>query len=349
MAETNRVPFDLPEAESELVAGFFTEYSGMRFAFFFIAEYANMILVSCVAAALFLGGWNAPYPGTILEYIGLEQLAWVENIVWFAVKVYFFLFLFFWLRATLPRLRYDQLMRFGWKVMLPIALGNIVVTAIAAYFFPRSNGTVVSITVIVGEPTAKQITKTDNMTFKTWVKTHHLLRNPRRHEGHDVASAPLQADHPAIPARKADAAGQLSRDAGLAAVRRRDGKMCRLRSVRSRLPSRVIRVVSAEVPGEPTKRYAKEYYMDMTRCLFCGMCVDACPVDALGMTREFEWAVYDKRQLHLNKQQLLAIGDRSFPVREKQLGAPASECGVLQRRVQASAAKTGLNRPPRTP
>ena len=137
VAETNRVPFDLPEAESELVAGFFTEYSGMRFAFFFIAEYANMILVSCVAAALFLGGWNAPYPGTILEYIGLERIAWMENVVWFAVKVYFFLFLFFWLRATLPRLRYDQLMRFGWKVMLPIALGNIVLTAIAAYFFPR--------------------------------------------------------------------------------------------------------------------------------------------------------------------------------------------------------------------
>ena len=134
MAETNRIPFDLPEAESELVAGFFTEYSGMRFAFFVIAEYANMTLVSCVAASLFLGGWNAPYPGTIFEYIGLEQLAWVEHIVWFAAKVYFFLFLFFWIRATLPRLRYDQLMRFGWKVMLPIALANIVVTAITAVF-----------------------------------------------------------------------------------------------------------------------------------------------------------------------------------------------------------------------
>ncbi|MBM4134554.1 MAG: NADH-quinone oxidoreductase subunit NuoH [Nitrospira sp.] len=137
VAETNRLPFDLPEAESELVAGFFTEYSGMRFAFFFLAEYANMILVSCIAAALFLGGWNAPYPGTLVERLGLEGLAWVEGVVWFAAKVYFFLFLFFWLRATLPRLRYDQLMRFGWKVMLPIALGNILVTAIAAYLFPR--------------------------------------------------------------------------------------------------------------------------------------------------------------------------------------------------------------------
>ncbi|MEC4891048.1 MAG: NADH-quinone oxidoreductase subunit NuoH [Nitrospira sp.] len=135
VAETNRVPFDLPEAESELVAGFFTEYSGMRFAFFFIAEYANMVLVSCVAAAMFLGGWNAPYPGTILAQIGLEGFAWIEGVAWFTVKVYGFLFLFFWLRATLPRLRYDQLMKFGWKVMLPIALGNIVVTAIAMYIY----------------------------------------------------------------------------------------------------------------------------------------------------------------------------------------------------------------------
>jgi NADH-quinone oxidoreductase subunit H len=135
VAETNRVPFDLPEAESELVAGFFTEYSGLRFAFFYLAEYANMVLVSCVAAAMFLGGWNAPYPGTLLGYMGLESFAWVENTMWFAFKTYSFLFLFFWLRATLPRLRYDQLMRFGWKVLLPIALGNIVVTALAVFFY----------------------------------------------------------------------------------------------------------------------------------------------------------------------------------------------------------------------
>jgi NADH-quinone oxidoreductase subunit H len=137
VAETNRVPFDLPEAESELVAGFFTEYSGLRFAFFYLAEYANMVLVSCVAAAMFLGGWNAPYPGTLIGYLGLPAFAWVENTMWFAVKTYSFLFLFFWLRATLPRLRYDQLMRFGWKVMLPIALANIVVTALAVFFYQQ--------------------------------------------------------------------------------------------------------------------------------------------------------------------------------------------------------------------
>ena len=132
VAETNRLPFDLPEAESELVAGFFTEYSGMRFAFFFMAEYANMILVSCIAAVLFLGGYQAPYPGTVVP----ETIAWMEGVFWFTIKVCFFLFLFFWLRATLPRLRYDQLMRFGWKVLLPIALANIVVTSVLAYIFP---------------------------------------------------------------------------------------------------------------------------------------------------------------------------------------------------------------------
>lgn len=124
IAETNRLPFDLPEAESELVAGFFTEYSGMRFAFFFLAEYANMILVSCIATVLFLGGWHAPF----------EALSFIPPILWFVGKVYFFLFFYIWIRGTLPRLRYDQLMMFGWKVMIPLALANILVTSTVLFF-----------------------------------------------------------------------------------------------------------------------------------------------------------------------------------------------------------------------
>ncbi len=120
VAETNRVPFDLVEAETELVAGFHTEYSGLRFGLFFIAEYVNMLTVSCIATLLFLGGWNPPIP----------QLSMVPGIFWFVIKVSFFMFFYMWLRATLPRFRYDRLMAFGWKVLLPVATLNLIVTAI---------------------------------------------------------------------------------------------------------------------------------------------------------------------------------------------------------------------------
>ena len=125
---------------------------------------------------------------------------------------------------------------------------------------------------------------------------HHLLRNLRWDARDDVAYGALPTGHRAVPARKANVAGRASRGM-LALLRYDDGteKCVGCDLCEAACPSRVIRVVSAEVPGEPTKRYSKEYYMDMTRCLFCGLCVDACPVDALGMTREFEWSVYDKR------------------------------------------------------
>ncbi|MGC2128966.1 MAG: NADH-quinone oxidoreductase subunit NuoH [Candidatus Aquilonibacter sp.] len=125
VAETNRVPFDLVEAETELVAGFHTEYSGLRFGLFFIAAYVNMLTVSCIASLLFLGGWNAPF--------GLAGLP-IPGIVWFIIKVAAFMFFYMWLRATLPRFRYDRLMAFGWKVLLPIATLNLIVTAIVVAF-----------------------------------------------------------------------------------------------------------------------------------------------------------------------------------------------------------------------
>jgi NADH-quinone oxidoreductase subunit H len=123
VAETNRAPFDLVEAETELVGGFHTEYSGLRFGLFFIAEYLNMITVSCLATLLFLGGWNAPL-----------GLTFVPGLVWFVLKAGFFLFFYIWLRTTLPRLRYDRLMAFGWKVLLPVATLNLIVTAVVVAF-----------------------------------------------------------------------------------------------------------------------------------------------------------------------------------------------------------------------
>ena len=118
-AETNRVPFDLPEAETELVAGFATEYSGMRWALFFMAEYAGMFIMSALAVVCFFGGWSGPEIPLIGEYSGL---------FWFILKVYAFIFFYFWVRATLPRYRYDQLMNLGWKIFIPVALLNIIIT-----------------------------------------------------------------------------------------------------------------------------------------------------------------------------------------------------------------------------
>jgi NADH-quinone oxidoreductase subunit H len=126
LAETNRAPFDMPEAEQELTGGFHTEYSGMRFALFFLAEYANMIVVSSVATTLFLGGWLRPFPNVA----ALAFLGFVPAWMWFLIKSFLFLYFFIWIRATLPRYRYDQLMRLGWKVLIPLAIVNLLATAV---------------------------------------------------------------------------------------------------------------------------------------------------------------------------------------------------------------------------
>ena len=126
LAETNRAPFDMPEAEQELTGGFHTEYSGMRFGLFFLAEYANMIVISAVVVLLFWGGWLRPFPS-----VGaLALLDYIPSWIWLFSKMFLVLYLFIWIRATLPRYRYDQLMRIGWKVLIPIAIGNVVVTAV---------------------------------------------------------------------------------------------------------------------------------------------------------------------------------------------------------------------------
>jgi NADH-quinone oxidoreductase subunit H len=120
VAETNRSPFDLPEAESELVGGFHTEYSSMKFAMFFLAEYTHVLLASALAVVLFFGGWHSPLP--------FAPLTAIPPVIWFLAKMFVVIFVYMWLRATFPRFRYDQLMRFGWKVLLPIALTNVILT-----------------------------------------------------------------------------------------------------------------------------------------------------------------------------------------------------------------------------
>jgi NADH-quinone oxidoreductase subunit H len=130
VAETNRNPFDLPEAESELVGGFHTEYSGMKWAFFFLGEYANMIVISAMATVLFFGGWLPPFPNLLEPLWTSSALAWVPPPFWFLLKVAAFIFLYMWFRGTFPRYRFDQLMRLGWKVLLPVSLANLMVVAL---------------------------------------------------------------------------------------------------------------------------------------------------------------------------------------------------------------------------
>ena len=147
VGETNRAPFDLPEAEGELVGGFHTEYSSLKFALFFLAEYINMVTVSALASTLFLGGWRAPAPISTV-WAGANSGWW--PLAWFVAKLFAFIFVFIWLRGTLPRLRYDQFMKFGWKVLIPVSLVWIVIVATARALRQSANVDSSSLLVIVG-------------------------------------------------------------------------------------------------------------------------------------------------------------------------------------------------------
>jgi NADH-quinone oxidoreductase subunit H len=143
VGETNRAPFDLPEAESELTGGFHTEYSSLKFAMFFLGEYINMVTVSALATTLFLGGWRAPWPLSLWE--GANEGWW--PLLWFISKVLVFLFVFVWLRGTLPRMRYDQFMAFGWKFLIPISFVWILVAAIGRYVYGAGNTSLFALTL----------------------------------------------------------------------------------------------------------------------------------------------------------------------------------------------------------
>jgi NADH-quinone oxidoreductase subunit H len=148
LAETNRAPFDVAEGESEIVAGFHVEYSGAAFALFFLAEYANMVLISALAAIFFLGGWASPFEGLafLAPFADIRFVGWIVGggFPWLFIKIAFFMYTFFWLRATFPRYRYDQIMRLGWKVFIPITIIWIVVEGVMAWmhFGPWSDLTI---------------------------------------------------------------------------------------------------------------------------------------------------------------------------------------------------------------
>jgi NADH-quinone oxidoreductase subunit H len=135
VAETNRNPFDLPEAEAELVAGFHTEYSGMKFALFYLAEYMNMLLVSSLAVILFFGGWLPPFPNLLSGLWQSPALGWIPPVVWYFAKVMAFIIVYMWFRGTFPRYRFDQLMAIGWKWLLPLSLANVLLVGVGVLLF----------------------------------------------------------------------------------------------------------------------------------------------------------------------------------------------------------------------
>jgi NADH-quinone oxidoreductase subunit H len=192
VGETNRAPFDLPEAEGELVGGFHTEYSSLKFAMFFLAEYINMVTVSALATTLFLGGWRAPWPISI--WSGANENWW--PLLWFLMKVAVFVFVFIWLRGTLPRLRYDQFMRFGWKVLIPISIAWVIVVGVTRYVLGPDGSAVLAVLVAFGFAALLLI-------IASYVAQ---IRRDRREEAAEVAEAsfaqpvdPFAGGHPVPP------------------------------------------------------------------------------------------------------------------------------------------------------
>ncbi len=192
VGEVNRAPFDLPEAEGELVGGFHTEYSSLKFAMFFLAEYINMVTVSALATTLFLGGWRAPWPISI--WSGANEGWW--PMLWFLMKVVSFIFVFIWLRGTLPRLRYDQFMRFGWKVLIPTALAWIIVASVARYAIGPDGSAYLQVMVAFGFALVLLI-------ISSYVAQVHRDRRAEAQEAAEVASAepvdPFAGGHPVPP------------------------------------------------------------------------------------------------------------------------------------------------------
>jgi hypothetical protein len=235
-AELNRPPFDLVEAEQELVGGFHTEYSSMRFALFFLSEFMNMITMSAIAVTLFLGGPAGP--------IVTQRLAWVWPLFWFFLKVMAFLFTFVWLRATLPRLRYDQLMDLGWKVLIPTALGWFLL--IATLDIARDLGWPTVPVVVIGVlvlwvglpssrvPYARQGPRGSKMPRPTGMSVPAHRQDMGRPDGipegfrRHVRQAVREARHRSLPGRQASQAGTPPRPTRAEPVRGRNGEVHRL-------------------------------------------------------------------------------------------------------------------------
>ncbi len=346
VGETNRAPFDLPEAEGELVGGFHTEYSSLKFAMFMMAEYINMATVSALATTLFFGGWHAPFPISLWE--GANSGWW--PMLWFTAKVWTFLFVFIWLRGTLPRLRYDQFMNLGWKLLIPVSLAWVMFVA--------------TLRVLQLEGMNVQ---TPGMVIGGIVVAIVLIGLVLRagHAGDDrAAAAPdpdatrMYSDFPVPPmptdtGARAAKPGLLEPLAGFwvtfstmfkkpntelyPEVKVPTAPRYHGRHQLNRHPDGLEKCIGCELcawacPADaifvegadntvderfsPGERYGRVYQINYLRCIGCGLCVEACPTRALTMTNDYELADDNRADLIFEKQDLLA------PLRQGMLAPP---------------------------
>lgn len=340
VGETNRAPFDLPEAEGELVGGFHTEYSSLKFAMFMMAEYINMGTVSALATTLFFGGWHAPFPLNLWD--GANSGWW--PLLWFTLKLWTFLFVFIWLRGTLPRLRYDQFMNLGWKLLIPVSL--LWVMIVATLKVVQDNGHDVQTTGLV---TAGVIISVGLLAM--------MLRAGRAGDNPTPETAGPQqfSDFPVPPmpetAPAATKAGLLDPIGGFWVTfvtmfkkkntefypeekvptapryhgrhqlnRHPDGleKCIGCELCAWACPADAIYVEGADNTDSerysPGERYGRVYQINYLRCIGCGLCIEACPTRALTMTNEYELADDNRADLIYEKDRLLApLGDGMIP------------------------------------